>query len=73
MPITSTHSFYCRNFGLEATAVALGEDLGACLTLFTSDEPTRPLTFFIDNVDYARHLAAAINAAAQPLPVEEAA
>ena len=77
MPITSTHSFYCKAFGLEAKARTLGEidgdPLGATLSIFTSDDYAERITLFVDNVEYAKQLAEAINSVGRRFFLEEAA
>jgi hypothetical protein len=73
MPITSTHSFYCRRLSLEAKASDLGSDLGASLTLSTSDDYTSRITIFMDEVAYASQLAEAINVVGRKFFLEEEA
>jgi hypothetical protein len=76
MPITSSHSFYFRNYGIEARAVELGSSgtnkLGATINLITPDDFLHPLVFFVDDVEYARALAEAINAVGRKFFLGEA-
>ena len=73
MPLSSTHSFYCRNLGLEAKSSTLGDDLGAVITLFTSDDLVPRISLFIDDVAYAAALAEAINAVGRKFFLKEEA
>ena len=74
MPISSTHSFYCKNLGLEAKFTALGADLGACISIFTSDDPyASRISIYIDDVQYAERLADAINYVGKQTFVDEEA
>jgi hypothetical protein len=77
MAITSSTSFYLRHHRLAARAINLGEPaLGAVINFYRSDDPlesTAHFALFIDDVEYANRLAAAINEAGARNTRQEAA